>query len=940
MKRCACDTYLHVLGRLIATILIIICMTPCKAAYARELRAITTTDGLGDNLVNTIYKDAAGFIWLGTGSSLDRFDGNAVKTYRFPGADALLGRVSSITGTPDGTIYIANRQGLYRLPRNSDAPEPLLADVITFPVNALRTTPDGRIVAGTIYGLYIYDPATDEVRHKLLAADMLSSDNQVTDIHPVDADRVWLLTPSRLINFDIRRGKMRSYDIPSATPASSLGVADRKIYIGTRGSGVIPFDSRTATFGPPIAVGNDIVSAIDVDSRSERIYIATDGEGVFRYHIPSATLDARYTSEPSDGTTPRLRSNSVYSLLIDDHDLLWIGYYQSGVDYTPFIDNLFEVYSRPGLIDTYGMTVRAIASHADGEMLLGTRQGLLYINENTGQTALTGTPRMRSNMVFCTLWAGGRYYVGTYGGGMYTYIPPGHVSDFDARSVSLTRETVFDIKPDPAQEGGLWVGTSAGLFRFDAEGRETAHFTSTNSQLPQGNVYEIFFDSHGRGWVGTENGMVILSDGIPYTDRFPAGFCNTDKIRHVFEADDGSLYFVPDRGPVVRTSARLDKVERLDMGGLSSASITFATQDSDHAMWFGSEKGLVRCDSTGHMHIFNVADGLPHPSFTLCQPVFDSKGDMWLGNSLGLVKLDMGRLRSRVHVHSPFYVTDVEANGHSAASRIATAANSDVRSLTLPGDENNVTFHFSNFQYSEPQYTVAQYRLNGYDKDWRLMEGNNPLYYYDLPPGEYTLELRCPGMTSTTTLFSIRIKRSVNTATLLLAILALGAAATAVWIYRVHRRRMSRQQQADEARSQAAQDTDATLSQPEKIRYRTTRLSDEECRRLFREIERVMKSARPFTDPDLKSARLAEMVGATAHELSFLFNQYLGQSYYDYINRYRVEEFKRIVKESDADRYTLTALSQKCGFSSRASFFRHFKTMTGITPAEYIKGLR
>ena len=61
------------------------------------------------------------------------------------------------------------------------------------------------------------------------------------------------------------------------------------------------------------------------------------------------------------------------------------------------------------------------------------------------------------------------------------------------------------------------------------------------------------------------------------------------------------------------------------------------------------------------------------------------------------------------------------------------------------------------------------------------------------------------------------------------------------------------------------------------------------------------------------------------------------KSYYDYVNEYRVNEFKRVAAEVDVSKYTLTALSQMCGFSSRATFFRHFKAVTGITPAEYLK---
>ena len=80
-----------------------------------------------------------------------------------------------------------------------------------------------------------------------------------------------------------------------------------------------------------------------------------------------------------------------------------------------------------------------------------------------------------------------------------------------------------------------------------------------------------------------------------------------------------------------------------------------------------------------------------------------------------------------------------------------------------------------------------------------------------------------------------------------------------------------------------------------------------------------MRQKKPYIRSDLKIGDLAEELGTSAHAMSFLFNQYLKKKYYDYIN------------------YTLTARSEKCGFSSRASFFRHFKNHTGITPNEYIK---
>lgn len=120
-------------------------------------------------------------------------------------------------------------------------------------------------------------------------------------------------------------------------------------------------------------------------------------------------------------------------------------------------------------------------------------------------------------------------------------------------------------------------------------------------------------------------------------------------------------------------------------------------------------------------------------------------------------------------------------------------------------------------------------------------------------------------------------------------------------------------------------------------KYRTNKVSPEECKRLYRLLDQEMKRNKPYRNPNLKVAELASLIGTTSHSLSYLFNQYLEKNYYDYINEYRVEEFKALILKEEYAKYTLTALAELCGFSSRASFFRSFKKVTGITPNEYIK---
>ena len=92
-----------------------------------------------------------------------------------------------------------------------------------------------------------------------------------------------------------------------------------------------------------------------------------------------------------------------------------------------------------------------------------------------------------------------------------------------------------------------------------------------------------------------------------------------------------------------------------------------------------------------------------------------------------------------------------------------------------------------------------------------------------------------------------------------------------------------------------------------------------------------------FTFFELVEEAKDGMIGTSTQTLSQIFNVNLKTRYYDFVNEYRIDEFKRLVSSNEKDRYTLKALAGLCGFSSYTTFFRAFKETTGITPNEYMQ---
>ena len=101
-----------------------------------------------------------------------------------------------------------------------------------------------------------------------------------------------------------------------------------------------------------------------------------------------------------------------------------------------------------------------------------------------------------------------------------------------------------------------------------------------------------------------------------------------------------------------------------------------------------------------------------------------------------------------------------------------------------------------------------------------------------------------------------------------------------------------------------------------------------------------MQQHKPYTNPGLTIHELAAGLKLPPHVLSKVINEGFGKNFFDFVNAYRVEEFKLLMSEPQARQYTLLALALEVGFNSKSSFNRAFKKQTDQTPREYFGGVR
>lgn len=100
-----------------------------------------------------------------------------------------------------------------------------------------------------------------------------------------------------------------------------------------------------------------------------------------------------------------------------------------------------------------------------------------------------------------------------------------------------------------------------------------------------------------------------------------------------------------------------------------------------------------------------------------------------------------------------------------------------------------------------------------------------------------------------------------------------------------------------------------------------------------------LEKKKPYLDEKITLSGLAQNLNMTRNQLSAVINNDLGSSFYNLINKYRVEEVKRLLSDPANDNFTILALAYEAGFSAKSSFHSIFKKFTGLTPSEYRNGL-
>lgn len=895
------------LCKLVAILFIVFCAVDGNAqklSYDNYMvRNFRHGDGLIDAQINVILKDKDGFVWLGTPSNVQRFDGVKNVLYTFEGEGA---GVNVIYQCSDGELLVGTDKGLFVISHRNRKIIPVYSE-IKASIKDIKEY-EGCLFVASSDGLYRI--ASDKKVERLNVGEgEYFSLSRGGDMYLLSSDGLSLYSDGSLKMFG--NGNIKS----RFTCMSDLG---KSLLIGTEDMGLYSFDKHTKCFSHYLYVGNNRITSID--SNSGNVVIGTDGSGIFVVSDPEMSNLFNLDYHP-EGDGSHLAFDNVKSVIMDDLGIIWISYSRNvGFDYIQFQNKAFNLFSCRNKLPVDIDYSRAYL--CDSLKLFSSFNGLYSIDSsgNVAYHRFSNVSRSGDKNVTCFYPFGAHILIGT-SNGMFRYTHGIDMLEHLDGYPQLDNVSINYMTDD--KNGNLLIATDSGLFVLDGTDGDIVNYTITNSNIATDNVTYLFVDSKGTKWVATSTGLQIFDEDKGRFDDAGDQFKDLNPVTYITEDNKDRLIIIRNKQEAYLFDSDTKDRRRIctsEDAGFLGLFIEKILQDKNDNYWFIGSRGAVKGNPLlTEYTLFSSTEGLIEPYSNDGQIFNDT---LWITTPKGVL---FTYINAPIH-SAPTRITDVVINGESRIGEYVDAINSG-SDIDLSDTDSNITFSFATLSYDMPDRMIYEYKLEGYDDDWIIMRGNNSVSYNNLTPGHYRFIVRKQMDDSSMQYVSFTIPNRYPWI-IISGIIAL-AVVTALLI--LYRRKVGQEKQVNipDINEVHTKDTD---------KYKFNKLKDDTADTVSRQLNEYMMSERPYLNPELKLINVADRLNVTPQVLSQVLNTRLNTRFNDYINQFRIDAFKEYVNSSGMSKYTLQTLASKCGFSSYSTFFRAFKDITGQTPNEYIKG--
>ena len=727
--------------------------------HGQSYKFFTTDRELSSSLINKIYQDRNGMIWIATEDGLNRYDGAKFITYKH------------------------DPENEYSLCHNY--------------VRVLYEDSKGRLFVGTYNGIQLYDPETDSFSARAQWEDGKTFDSNIMSILERRNGEIWV-SGNNLCTITITQGKLTAHklDLPIPTQMTDYMIEDRQhnlwvtqgengiyrlsadnkskhflkqekgmtivdlyednygdIYLATIGKGLLKYNQPAEEFIPILYKGkqNLPIKSICQISQNE-LCLGTDGKGTKIFNIPKQLI----TDYPFDNNYLDSGTSKVHSVLKDNAGNLWIAIYQKGVMMIPAQPNSFKYIGYKSINKNIigSNCITSLCRDHEGILWIGTdNDGIYGITTELKQKvhyAPHDSPSSVPSTVFGlyedsehNLWFGsytnglGRLDKKT---GQCSYLQ--NLTDKNGNRI----QRVYDLVED--QDKRLWIATmGAGLFYYDLKTGQSVYDPKFNAATKKYKwISCLLYAGDNHLYVGTYDGIRCIDLS---TDDFKTEEILSRHIIHsLYEDPQGNIWIGNSEGLAEWNPQTQQLKTYTTAHGLSSNAVYAIKGDGQDNLWISTNAGMSRFNLNTHTFSnFYADDGLQGNEFSKNASFADHNGILWFGGTNGITYFNPQEITNPAKKWNvriiDFYLHDqpIRKGMLSGGKEIINTSVFEARDFHLSHNDNAFSIEFSTRELNNSERITYLYTIN--NTPWvKLPKGVNRVSFSDLPPGDYHFRIK------------------------------------------------------------------------------------------------------------------------------------------------------------------------------------------------------
>lgn len=705
-------------------------------AQSFRFNTFDSSVGLPQNFVYALEQDQDGYLWMGTGEGLVRYNG--LEFENFNQTDSLAGNfVSALHVSPSGELWIGHNNGDLTIYKEGTF-KALEIPETGSPITQIQSFDDQyTLVVSQNAGLVRIEKST--LQYKLLKHPKLERKL----FYSLSANRENILagTSEGMFKLTIPEMDTISYvEHISQIPMTNIStIKSRKgisgdFWVGTEDNGFFLYSSSVNE--SQHIVDNSLCLKFDIQWEDVRdieeepngnLLLATWGDGVIKLFYDPEKQE--YVDSFNFTTENGLNNNYVRDILCDRESNYWFATYGGG---TSMLASEHTVFYN---LETIGFDKNKVLStfRHDSILWMGLENGLIktdpfcfsdfeYYDSELGlpNDEITGFYHGPDNVLFAASGNNGLFY--------------SNPDELTFTSHHYTNElTSLKIRDIAGHENKIYLATYGGFYILDIDTDEVTHLT-TGSGLPHNNINFVFIDNEENVWLGPRNsGISKLNDNRIEVHKISDAPVN---VYDMIQTPDNGIWLATHGRGVLKYEK--DSVTPYNISnGLSKNFCYSIKSDKKDRVWVAHHPGLSMIDTrTGEIEVYGHEEEMGSDFFNIWK---DPDETLWFASSRGAIHYYPEKHKTN-EVPPALNFTKILISDKNYKSR-------DNINLPYPyRTDYQFSFDFMGISFKKPESVTYQYQLiksgDSSSQEWKDLGKTRSREYDFLPSGSYELKVR------------------------------------------------------------------------------------------------------------------------------------------------------------------------------------------------------